>query len=258
MSLTVSEIKEILERENFRPLRQLGQNFLIDQNICQFIVNQLPAPAGASVLEIGPGLGALTDYMLKKQWEVTCLEIDKGFCKFLKIHFQDFPNFHLIEGDALENLLLQAPHDYVIGNLPYKISTPLLVTLFTLPHLPKHCVFTLQKEVGLRLIAPFKTKDYGAVTAFAQTLYDIRLIKTLKGSVFYPAPEVDSVVLEFKLKANSFTPEERKNFYQFLRQGFSQRRKMIKKVLPIDSNLRAEEISPTEWKKLYESTRGHL
>lgn len=252
--MTLSEIRKILEERNLRPLKQLGQNFLFDQNTCRLIVDALGAPPGSSVVEIGPGLGALTGLLLENTYPVTALEFDRGLALFLRERFAGNNAFHLVEGDALETLAAVRDQSWVIGNLPYNISTPLLMTLVRLKPAEQTCVFTLQKEIGLRLIAAPRSKDYGAVTVFLQTFYKIEIVRILSNKIFYPEPQVHSAVLKFTSLDPGFSPEQRDLFHQFVRRGFSQRRKKLKSLLPVSSDARAEELSVSDWKDLFMQT----
>ncbi|MFZ5807522.1 MAG: 16S rRNA (adenine(1518)-N(6)/adenine(1519)-N(6))-dimethyltransferase RsmA [Verrucomicrobiota bacterium] len=252
--MTLNEIKQVLAEKNLRPLKQLGQNFLFDGNLCRFIAESLPAKAGDAVLEIGPGLGGLTEWMLKKGWDVSAIEIDKGFCAYLKEKFEKNEHFHLIEGDAMEWLVQAGKFAWVIGNLPYNISTPLLAEMLQLEKLPEACVLTLQKEVGERLSASPRTKEYGATSVLIQSFYEVESLKTLGSSVFFPEPMVSSTVIRLtKRKDKKVSAIDRANFYNFVRQGFSQRRKMIGKKFGLHITSRAEELLPEEWWKLYET-----
>lgn len=252
--MTLSEIKQVLAERNLCPLKQLGQNFLFDGNLCRFIVDSLPAKKGDRVLEIGPGLGMLTELMLKKGWNVTAMELDKGFCEYLNGKFGKRSNFHLVEGDAVEMVSLEEKVHWVIGNLPYNVSTPLLIEILKLDNLPEECVFTLQREMGDRLLADARTKEYGSVSVFVQNFYEVEILKALGRNVFYPEPNVDSVIVKLvKKKGVKMSSMEREGFYYFIRQGFTQRRKMLGKKLGNKMKARAEELSPKEWLKLYKS-----
>jgi len=254
--VTLGEIRKVLEERNLRPLKQLGQNFLFDQNVCRLIVNTLGAPSDAPVVEIGPGLGALTGLLLEDGHPVTALEFDRGLAAFLRERFAGLPQFRLVEGDALETLPSINGQDWVIGNLPYNISTPLLMTLARLKPASQTCVFTLQKEIGLRLTAPERTKDYGAVTVYLQTFYKIEVVRILSNKIFYPEPQVHSAVLKFSSLESGLAPEQGEAFHQFVRRGFSQRRKKLKSLLPVASEARAEELSVREWKELFLQTQA--
>jgi 16S rRNA (adenine1518-N6/adenine1519-N6)-dimethyltransferase len=249
--VTLSEIQQTLLQHNLKPLKQLGQNFLTDSNISRWIINQLP-PDTQKVLEIGPGLGALTRLMLENNWHVTALEYDRGLSKCLREFFSSNPNFTLIEGDALKTLSTVNPHQHWIGNLPYHISTPLLIELLKQPTLPDHAIFMLQKEVGLRFTAVPRTKDYGAVTILLQRYYQIDLLKTIHANVFFPQPQVESVVVKLSRKTEiTDSADQRMNFYNWVRKGFSQRRKKLKSLLPVNLDQRAEELSPEQWWDLW-------
>ncbi|MFH1067868.1 MAG: 16S rRNA (adenine(1518)-N(6)/adenine(1519)-N(6))-dimethyltransferase RsmA [bacterium] len=253
--MTLSEIRQTLEKRGLRPLKQFGQNFLFDANLCRFIVDSLPVNNSARVLEIGPGLGALTEMMLKKNWRVTAIETDRGLCDWLKEKFQNSEHFSLVEGDALR-LLSQYPHPHIIGNLPYNISTPLLAELLKLDPLPRACVFTLQKETGQRLAAQPRTKDYGIISVAVQRFYKVEILKTLPRGVFFPEPKVESIVARLTIiPEEAASVQEREGFYRFLKLGFSHRRKMLKSVLPVPLTARAEELSIQEWIQLYQTVR---
>src|SRR5258708_4815000 len=133
--MTRTEIQRHLAERGLRPLKQFGQNFLHDQNLCHWLVKQIVAEikAGQPLLEIGPGLGALTEPLIEAGYELTVIEKDRGLAEFLRQRFAGAKNFHLREGDALEILPeLKESFPVVVGNLPYNISTPLLMTLLEL------------------------------------------------------------------------------------------------------------------------------
>ncbi|MDR1191012.1 MAG: 16S rRNA (adenine(1518)-N(6)/adenine(1519)-N(6))-dimethyltransferase RsmA [Verrucomicrobiales bacterium] len=252
--MTLTEIKRILAARNLRPLASLGQNFLFDQNICRQLVAWLAPAAGDRVVEIGPGLGALTGLLLGHEIHLTALEIDRGLCAQLRETFGARANFTLVEGDAVATLPAVSGCDRVIGNLPYNVSTPLLVALLQRPAPPRRGVFMLQKEMAARLGAAPRTKDYGAVSVLLQAYYHIELLRTLGGGVFYPAPAVASAVVRLTLRDDrpAFAAGRRRDFYQFVRQGFSQRRKKLRNLIPqYTGPERAEELTVSEWRELF-------
>jgi 16S rRNA (adenine1518-N6/adenine1519-N6)-dimethyltransferase len=253
--VTLTEIKRTLSARGLNPLRQFGQNFLFDQNLCRWITSQLQVPPPGPVLEIGPGLGALTELLLDAGHHVTALEVDRGLSTFLRERFARKPGFTLLEGDALLTLPQAGPFPAVIGNLPYNISTPLLVELLMRNHLPRECVFTLQKEVAQRLSATHDTAAYGAVTILLQAFYKSELLKTLPGGVFYPEPDVHSAVLRLTLHDIPDLPKaDRAAFHTLVRRAFTQRRKKLRNTLGIESDLRPQELSVAEWIALYKKT----
>ncbi len=250
--MTLTEIKAALESNGLRPLKSLGQNFLFDQNLCQQIVQALNPDKGSHVIEIGPGLGAITELLLDLDIHLTALEIDRGLVRYLNGKFQHYTNFSLIEGDAMITLPALGEAAYLIGNLPYNASTPIMTALLNRSPLPRRCLFMLQKETGQRYASAEKNPDYGAITVYLQSFYKVTLLRPVRPSVFYPAPDVHSIIVQFDLLPDSFLPaEKRRAFYDLVRQGFSQRRKKLRNLLPVDLDARAEELSVAEWQKLF-------
>lgn len=257
--MTLSEIKKQLAARGLHPLKQFGQNFLFDPNLCRWITAQLRTPPPGPVLEIGPGLGALTGHLLDAGYTLTALEVDRGLAAFLREHFAGHPHFSLIEGDALTTLPAYPPVPAVIGNLPYNISTPLTAALLMRRHLPTECVFTLQKETAHRFAAAPSTADYGAITVLLQAYYHTEILKTLPGRVFYPEPDVHSAVLRLTLRDIPALPlEDRAAFHNLLRRAFSQRRKKLRNTTGIDSDLRPQDLSVDAWITLFKKNRAPL
>jgi 16S rRNA (adenine1518-N6/adenine1519-N6)-dimethyltransferase len=255
--VTLTEIKRVLAARGLNPLKHFGQNFLFDQNLCRWILAQLRTPVPGPVLEIGPGLGALTGFLLEDGYDVTALEIDRGISEFLREKFGRFRHFSLVEGDALETLSSQGPFPVILGNLPYNISTPLVATLLMRDHLPRECLFTLQKEVGHRFAAAPDTHDYGAISILLQAYYSVEILKTLPGNVFFPEPDVQSVVVRCTLHEIPELPKtDRADFHLLLRKAFTQRRKKLRNTIDIDSDHRPQELSVGEWVRLYKKLQN--
>ena len=234
----------------------MGQNFLAEPALATVIAHSLPKSTTEPVQEIGPGLGALTRALLTIGHSVEAFEIDHGLISWLREEFQQEPKFQLIEGDALKTLPQHTPRSHVCGNLPYSISTPLLVQLALRSPPPAVIVVTLQKEVADRYSALPRTSEYGAVSVLLQSVFDIEKIRQLPPEVFYPRPQVDSAVLRFTRRDS--VPTDLESFHAFVKKGFSQRRKKLKGLLPVDLDRRAEELDPAEWRKLYESIRRNV
>jgi 16S rRNA (adenine1518-N6/adenine1519-N6)-dimethyltransferase len=256
--MTLTEIRAALSTRGLRPLKQLGQNFLHDQNLAAWLAERAvrDLPGGAEVVEIGPGLGAITESLLARNLRLTALEKDRGLCVFLREKFAggiEAGWLDLREGDALALLpdLGLAP-EVICGNLPYYISTPLLMECLRLPGKPARLFFLMQKEVGQRLASGPGNKTYGALSVLVQAGYEVELARTLPGSVFYPPPEVASVAVELTpLEAPSVKAEERGRFAAVVQQGFSQRRKKLSNLLATEDDRRAEQLSPGEWVELW-------
>jgi len=258
--MTLTEIRAALDSRGLRPLKQLGQNFLHDQNLAQWLAERAVEglEPGARVVEIGPGLGALTQFLLARNFKLIALEKDRGLCVFLRGHFGEEisrGDFDLREGDALDLLPgLGVEPAVICGNLPYYISTPLLMECLRLPGTPARLFFLMQKEVGLRLVSHCGNKTYGALSVLVQTGYEVKLVRSLPGSVFYPPPEVESVAVQLTPRAEPLVaPEDREHFAAVVHRGFSQRRKKLSNLLPTSDARRAEHLTPAEWVELWRS-----
>lgn len=256
--MTLTEIRAALDSRGLRPLKQLGQNFLHDQNLTKWLAEHAVAGVepGATVVEIGPGLGALTSTLLEKDLRLIALEMDRGLCVFLREKFAaeiSQGKFELREGDALDAIpKLGVSPAVICGNLPYYISTPLLMECLRLPGIPARLFFLMQKEVGQRLASKPDNKTYGALSVLVQAAYSVEIVRTLSGSVFYPPPEVESVAVQLTPLAQPLvTPEERARFAATVQRGFSQRRKKLSNLLATDDGRRAEHLSPAEWVELW-------
>jgi 16S rRNA (adenine1518-N6/adenine1519-N6)-dimethyltransferase len=258
--MTLTEIRSALESRGLRPLKQLGQNFLHDRNLAAWLAARAVEglPAGARVVEIGPGLGSLTARLLERDVDLVAIEKDRGLATFLREKFADEiarGRLELREGDALELLpALGFAPAAICGNLPYNISTPLLMECLRLP--PAPLFFVMQKEVGQRLASPPGGKIYGALSVLVQTAYRVELERTLPGSVFHPPPEVDSAAIRLTpLPEPAVAAQDRSEFAAFVQRGFSQRRKKLSNLLPTTDSRRAEHLSPAEWVALWASCR---
>jgi 16S rRNA (adenine1518-N6/adenine1519-N6)-dimethyltransferase len=261
--MTLTEIRAALESRGLRPLKQLGQNFLHDKNLAAWLADQSVQglEPGAEIVEIGPGMGALTWYLLQRGVKVIALEMDRGLCVFLRERFRDeiaAGRLDLRHGDALELLpQLETTPRAICGNLPYYISTPLLMECLKLPGSPGQFFFLVQKEVGQRLAAAPGSKVYGALSVLVQVGHEVELAKVLAGSVFYPAPEVESVAIRLRPRAQPLVrAEERMRFAAFVQRGFSQRRKKLSNLLPTTDGRRAEQLSPVDWVQLWRETES--
>jgi 16S rRNA (adenine1518-N6/adenine1519-N6)-dimethyltransferase len=256
--MTLTEIRTALNSRGLRPLKQLGQNFLHDQNLAKWLAEHAVAgvEAGATVVEIGPGLGALTPALLSRNPHLIALEKDRGLCVFLRERFAAEiarGDLDLREGDALDMLpRLDVSPAVICGNLPYYISTPLLMACLRLPGVPARLFFLVQKEVGQRLASLPGKKTYGALSVLVQSGYDVEAVRTLPGSVFYPQPEVESVAVQLTPRAQPLVvPADRERFAAVVQRGFSQRRKKLSNLLPTADGRRAEQLSPAEWVRLW-------
>ena len=264
--MTISDIMSTLDRLRAAPRKSLGQNFLHDKNLAKWIVEKLEIQKADHVIEIGPGLGALTSEILSRGVSATLLEKDKLFSSFLRQKFSS-DRVAILEGDALAYDVRQAfPRQpvRVIGNLPYYMSTPLLFYFTQQPCPFQQIVFTLQKEVADRLVARPGSADFGSLSVLLQARWHVIRLRVLPPSVFFPPPRVDSAVVVLRPKEPDEVPLcNWILFERLVKAGFSERRKQVRKALgkvagsdaageglaaaSINESARAEEISLEQW-----------
>ncbi len=229
-----ADLLQILEELNFHPGKALGQNFLIDGNLLDFIVRTGAPQPGEVILEAGPGFGVLTRGLLEAGAEVYAIEFDHRLAEYLRQNI-DSDHFHLTEGDACKvdilSILPPGKPFRSIANLPYAISSIFIGRLLDLPQPPVQMLFMLQKEMGERLAAPVGSKDYSALSVRAQLLYETRILRKVPKQVFHPQPEVDSALVLFELRDQIPSAELRAEVCRISRCAFEQRRKMIYKPL---------------------------
>jgi 16S rRNA (adenine1518-N6/adenine1519-N6)-dimethyltransferase len=224
----------VLRSLDAAPRKSLGQNFLHDQNLAAWIVEKLEIESGDHVVEVGPGLGALTQEIMRCGVSATLLEKDRAFAKYLRETFES-PQIEVVEGDALEYdtraEFLRRPAK-VIGNLPYYLSSALLFHFSADPCPFEHMVFTVQKEMAERLSASPGSKEYGSLSLIIQRQWKVTRLKMLPPSVFLPQPQVDSIVLSLKRRIPGELEEtDAAKFSELVKAGFSERRKQVRKLL---------------------------
>jgi len=256
MPLTANSLRELLQVRNLTPLAQYGQNFLVDPSQVDFLVSSLPAGT-SEVLEIGPGLGSVTENLLSRGIAVTAIEIDRGLCTYLTETFSSDPKFKLISGDAVTTIPGLPPFRWVIGAIPYNVSTPLLTALALHGSPPEVIVFTTQKEMAERVCAVPRTKDYNASSILIQSVYQVGILRKVPRTAFFPQPQVDSAVIRLVRHAVPL-PENLPSFYELLRASFQHRRKALPESLTGEKLRRAEEISVAEWQNIHQKHGRHI
>src|SRR5215467_3048412 len=232
--MKLSEIRATLNQIGVSPVKALGQNFLHDQNLARWIVDQAQITSEDYVVEIGPGLGALTRFLLEKGAHVLAIEKDARLAKFLRTRFDD-GRLEIVKIDALKvdpRILFAHRSVKFIGNLPYNISSPLLLKFLESPSPISFWLFTLQKEMAMRLSASPRTHDYGALTLRVQLHNTVKYRRSIPATVFFPQPDVDSAVV-FLVPRDSFELPKHDDelLMRLIRIGFSQRRKQLRKLL---------------------------
>jgi 16S rRNA (adenine1518-N6/adenine1519-N6)-dimethyltransferase len=217
-----------------RPKKFLGQHFLKDKNIASNIVDALSGFTGyKTVLEVGPGMGVLTEFLVKKnQFDVHVIEIDRESVAYLREHFL-LPQDRIIEGDFLELDLgkLFSERFAVIGNFPYNISSQIFFKILDHYDSIPEVVGMIQKEVAERIAAKHGNKTYGILSVLLQAFYDIEYLFTVHEHVFKPEPKVKSAVIRLKRNQRSKLPCDEVMFKTVVKQGFQNRRKTLRNAL---------------------------
>jgi 16S rRNA (adenine1518-N6/adenine1519-N6)-dimethyltransferase len=254
--MKLSEMRQVLSAREIQLTKSLGQNFLHDGNQLRRIVDAAELKKQDKVLEIGPGLGPLTELLLEKAGEVLAIEKDKRLVDFLRERFSSefrlqpvggksteppeggTPNFQLLHDDALK-FLKREQRDWsnwkLVANLPYSVASPILVELAQCPQRPARMVATLQLEVAQRLMSHADDDDYGVLTLLVQLRYEPRAWFKIPSECFFPAPGVDSACVVLERRATPLLPEARHaTFEKIVKRAFSQRRKMMLKLLRED------------------------
>ncbi len=273
---TPSRTKQILADYGLHAKKGYGQNFLVDPMLVERCAQH--AHAEDAVIEIGPGIGSLTEQLARVAKHVTAYEVDEDLKPVLADTLSPYDNIEIIWQDFLtcdiktkvQELREQYGSVSVCANLPYYITTPVLFRLFEeAPEIP-YITVMVQKEVGERFAAGVNTQEYGALSVEAQTLYDVRKLFNVPARSFNPSPNVDSVIIQFARRSETVDPEDLQKFFTFVKACFRQRRKTVYNNLRdylgsgdqalavleragIDPRTRAQELSKEELRKLYDT-----
>ena len=234
--LGATEIRELAAKLDLKPAKSLGQNFVIDSNVCQRIVRQVEINPNDVVLEIGPGLGSLTLAILESKVPVIAIEIDNRLADQLpetvKLHNPN-ANLTVINEDAISVRNLPIDPTVLVANLPYNVSVPVLLNL--LEHFPqlREGVVMVQAEVADRLAAKPGNKDYGVPSLKAAWWADLELAGNISRNIFWPIPNVDSKLVYFKRHEPLGDEGIRNTVFALIDAAFSQRRKMIRSSMSV-------------------------
>jgi len=274
--------RTLLAAWNLRPKKNMGQNFLSDPSTAETIISRAHLSSEDVVLEIGAGLGALTTVLARVVKKVYAVEKDRQLIELLKTELlaNRISNCEVITKNILQ-MDLYAITDTVghkitvIGNLPYGISSQILIKLIQSRNAIERTILMFQKELAQRIAAQPGGRDYGRITAMLRYCADIRFLADVKASVFYPPPKVDSVVLDIKFKSTStYGPHDEAMLFRVIKAAFGNRRKTLKNALTaaglqvdslrimealsaagIDPIRRAETLNPSEFVALSISLR---
>ncbi len=240
--------------------KKFGQNFLVNEQARKAIVDGLDVHEGTSVWEVGPGLGAMTDELLRRGVRLTAFEIDYGFARMISQFFADYGEkgaFTLVEGDVLKTWRKQAEQgvpDRFFGNLPYNIAATIIGDTINAGIRFEKCAFTIQKEVGQRMVAKPGSDDYSSFSVLCQWAYDVKTLLDLAGGNFWPKPNVVSRAVLLTKKEDFPRCKNPQGFMKLIRALFASRRKTVRNnLLPFvqggeqaDAALETAAIAPTE------------
>lgn len=266
-----NEIIAKLESLGASPKKSLGQNFLVSVTTIERIVKAVAELQPQALIEIGPGLGSLTDSLLKLGVPLKVLELDRAFSQYWRDRKVD-----VIEGDALKwdwNLVKNTEQTVLVSNLPYQISSSIVIDRSIHEKTMRGMVLMFQKEVAERIMARPKTDAYGLLSVIAQNFWKVSIVTDAGSKDFYPPPKIASRVLLFEPRTD--VEGSRKNFLKVVKAGFAQRRKFLISNLKVlggtakDENLRlifdalnlshkvrAEELTINQWRQLTKSIYG--
>lgn len=272
---TISKTKEILEKFDMKAKKNFGQNFIIDPNIVINIAKNAIPFENCCVIEVGPGIGALSEQLAIRAKKVICYEIDERLPEVLDYSLAKYPNVEVrlidfLKVDLKKELeMLKKEYDHIVlaSNLPYYITTPILFKIFEEGNEIELITVMMQKEVGQRFAACPNSKDYNALSVITQYRCDVKILFPISRHIFNPAPNVDSVVVQFKNNKKYEITEENK-FFALVKACFVQRRKTIYNNLStylqskekaakllekadISPNLRAESLTLEKFVDLY-------
>lgn len=246
MEYSPKKMQQVLDENNFKFKKNFGQNFIIDKNIIDNIVDKAEIDNDTLVIEIGPGAGSLTCSLAKKAKNVVCFEIDKTLSKILDDNLKYYNNVEIIYQDFLRSNVIDSIKKYeykkiyVVANLPYYITTPIITKIIDDKIDVNKIVIMVQKEVGERFKANPGTKHYNSLSIFLKYYFDIIKILDVSRNVFIPKPNVDSIVLEFNKKSNKIYVKDEYLFFKLVRDSFKHKRKNLR------NNLRDYDLSKIE------------
>ena len=255
-----------INKLNIKPRKTLGQNFLIDTNISRKITKLVQGQLADPIIEIGPGTGSLTNELLKDNYRIKAVEVDKQLSHLLRERFGDVPNIEIINEDAMsfDYSQLTGPWWIMVGNLPYNIGTRLLIKLITeVPQIHRY-VIMLQDEVAERIVAKPNTKHYGSISVLFSLFTDSKLQFNVSKNCFEPKPKILSTVLTIQ-RETLLDEEIRFKAFEISKIAFQQKRKKIKTALRdfideekaekllLDLNSRPQELTPNDYLSIAES-----
>jgi 16S rRNA (adenine1518-N6/adenine1519-N6)-dimethyltransferase len=232
MDLKDIKTQELVKKYNFKFTKSLGQNFLIDDSVLSDIVDGAEVNNEDFIIEIGPGVGTLTAQLLMKAKKVTAIELDSDLIPILEKELGDSENFNLIHKDALKvdfkELIGDEKSVKLVANLPYYVTTPIILKLLKDGYNFKSLTIMIQKEVAERINAAPNCKEYGALSVLVQYYCNTSIIRIVPPTCFIPRPKVESIVIKLdKLDEPRVKTKDMKLMFELVRAGFNMRRKTL-------------------------------
>lgn len=264
MEYSPKKMKELLEKNGFSLKKKFGQNFIIDENVINSIIDKSKIDKDTLVIEVGPGAGSLTYKLGMSAKNVICYEIDTTLENVLKENTRDLNNVKVIYQDFLKANVLddikgyEYKKLYFVANLPYYITTPIIIKIIEDCIPVDKMVFMVQKEVGNRFKALPGSKEYGSLSVYLNYYFDVKKILDISRHVFMPEPNVDSIIVEFSKKENLLAVKNEEVFFKLIKDSFTQKRKTLRNNLKgynlekveevlnrhnLDLSVRAEQLS---------------
>ena len=264
--MTVAEVRRELAAAGVVPSRRLGQNFLCDGNLARAIVDDLALPAGANVVEVGPGLGALTRHLAGRVGRLVLIEYDERLAGVLERAWGGTPGVEVWQRDAARvdaRRLFRHRPLHMLGNLPYAAAGAILRNMLGRPSPCDGAVVMLQREVAGRLLARPRSKEYGVLTLLVGGDWEVEPVRDVPPAVFHPRPQVDSAVVRLRRRGGGLPVHDARLFASLVKRGFAERRKQLRKRMPdcppwdevarrlgVPATVRAEELGLAEWVEL--------
>lgn len=246
MEYSPKKMESFLKNKNFNFKKSFGQNFIVDKNIIDNIIKFSLVDKDTMVIEIGPGAGSLTTALATSSKSVLCYEIDDSLKDVLSDSLNNFDNVDIIYQDFLKanvsETLKKYNYDklYVIANLPYYITTPIITKIIEDKLNVDKIVIMVQKEVGDRLKAQPGSKDYNSLSIYISYYFNVKKLMDVSRNVFLPKPNVDSIVIELSKKENKYKLKNENVFFKLVRDSFVQKRKTLR------NNLKAYDLNIIE------------
>ena len=243
-----------------KPKQSLGQNFLVDQNIAENIIDAIGPQKDDYIIEIGPGYGILTRELVQRTDHLTAVEIDRRLAEKIEAEFEIGDKFKLIQKDFLKvdlQELAQGQMLRIVGNVPYNITSPIMFKVLEERSVVQDLTMLIQKEVADRIVAGPNCKEYGILSVVSQAYADVKKLLNVPRTVFNPKPKIESTLIQWTFTDKRSQRIKDHDFFRaVVRQAFGQRRKMLRKSLKdlfvdkkitFDETLRPEQLSVEDW-----------